>query len=202
MKKLSALLLALALALPGFAREGEVFSDAPAPADYRFTNRIGVSYLPTVPSVAFIFVAIVQGLALEDDEQIQYTMPPVFSLEGLYSFNSRISAGLYMDYFSSSYTITKKETGEFVSKGTYINTLSVMPEFRFNYLDREKVKLYGIVAAGAMLAGGNSSDFQANVCFQLNPVGVEFGGTHFFGFTEIGAGISWFGLRAGLGYRF
>ena len=212
MKKLTALLLALALALPCAARSGDGFvpeaeasapsaaAPAPAPATTTFTNRVGAAWFPTVPSLAFIFVAIVQGLALEDDEQIKYSFSPVMSLEGLYSFNSRISAGVDVGYFTSSYVITKKETNEFVKKGSYIDLLTVMPEFRYNYLDREKVKLYGSVEAGVMMV--LSGDFQVNFSAQLNPIGVEFGDTNFFGFTELGLGMNYFGARAGIGYRF
>lgn len=72
---------------------------------------------------------------------------------------------------------------------------SVMPTVRFNWFYREKVQLYSSVAVALV------TDFDgAYLWGDVTLVGCSFG-RKFFGFTELGLGMSGWG-RAGVGYRF
>ena len=89
-----------------------------------------------------------------------------------------------------------------------------MPLARFTYLSHRNVKLYSGLGIGtACYTGYNLEDFPSckfgdvadeaifTPMLQTIPFGVSFG-NRFFGFSEIGMGSVWCGIRAGIGYRF
>ena len=198
MKKLSFLLVLLLIAAPLCDAQKAPISE---PIDYKVGARAGVAILPVIPTVGLIFSAFFRALELEDDEHLDYDFRPWTSLEAQYFFNKRISLGIDVGFYTSDYAIRKDETEEIVSEGQYMTLISVLPEFRFNYLPREKFCLYGTAAVGVMLLGGDNIIESAAFNFQLNPIGIEFG-KRLYGFAELGAGLCFLGVRGGLGIRF
>lgn len=109
-------------------------------------------------------------------------------------------------YDSSSDGLTGKKTG---------TAISFMPQAKFIYLNRPKLRLYGYIGLGAIKYigydkmkysykdeyGVHFENESLQPAFQYTPIGVEFGG-RLFGFAEAGAGTLFSGIRAGVGYRF
>ena len=189
MKKLIAVVLLIALALPASAQ--------------KWTVKTSAGYYPTVPTVASVFGAVVIGIAVSADEDsneaLDIEIPPFISVEALYSFNERWSVGINTGYTGCAWKVVNKDTQEMKSYTT-LNLIPLTAVGRCNYLSRPAVKLYGSLELGAMFSvGGSQIDVVPSV--QLNPIGVEFG-SRFFGMVEAGVGMHYTGLMAGIGYRF
>lgn len=194
-KILAAALLLVLLSSPVFAQE--------EPQDYKWTVRTSAAYLPSVPTLVSLFGAIVVGIATgvseEKNETLDIHIPPYFSFDAMYSITPRWSVGLTTGYAGSIWNVVDKDT-KAVHSSTLHTFVPVNAVGRFNYLNKPKVKLYGSLEAGAILSfGGGSFDVTPN--FQVNPIGVEWG-KRFFGMAELGVGMTYFGGRLGVGYRF
>ncbi len=198
MKKLSFLLALLLIAAPLCNAQKAQKSE---PLDYKVGARAGVAPLPLVPTAALMFSVFFRAFELEEDEHLDYNYRPWTSLEAQYFFNKRISLGIDIGFYTSNYAIKKDGTEEIVREGKYMTLLSILPEFRLNYLPREKFCLYGTAAVGVMLLGGDNIIESSTFNFQLNPIGIEFG-KRLYGFAELGAGLNFLGARGGLGIRF
>lgn len=201
MKKLITIVLLAALAVPVAAQE--LFTEElaqPQPKEQKWTIRGSAGYYPTVPTVALPFIAIAIGLANNNNEteKTDITFPPFCQVEALYSFNPRWSAGLAVGYSGFEMIKKDKATGEIKGR-SYFTLLPVTAVGRCNYLNRPAVKLYGSLELGAFFTIGG--DFEVVPDVQLNPFGVEFG-KRFFGLVELGVGLNYFGVNAGVGYRF
>ena len=196
MKKLITIVLLAALALPVFAEE--LFPEKPV--EQKWTVRASAAYYPTVPTVALPFIAIGLGLANQNNEteKTDITFPPFCQIEALYSFNPRWSVGLGVGY-SGFEMVTKEIATGNVTKRDYFTLMPITAIGRCNYLNRPAVKLYGSLELGAFFTIGG--DFEVVPDVQLNPFGVEFG-KRFFGLVELGVGLNYFGVNAGVGYRF
>ena len=174
----------------------------PQAADTPFALRAGAAYFPSVPTLVSIFGAFFRAVTLKENERIKMNILPCFSLEGQYSLSKRISVGIDLAYAHSFYTVYDKTTGDTVKEDLHLSYLGIMPEFRYNYLIRKNFRLYGIAQAGLLLdlaAGADAKKVFGN--FEVVPIGMEFGG-RLFGFFELGAGLSYSGVRAGAGWRF
>ena len=80
--------------------------------------------------------------------------------------------------------------------------LHVLPQARFNWLNRNLVRMYSSIGIGAMTGMDLESDeFLIAPSAQINPVGIEIG-RKLFGFCEAGFGTMYSGAMAGIGYRF
>lgn len=196
MKKLITIVLLAALALPVFAQE----LSPEKPVEQKWTVRASAAYYPTVPTVALPFIAIGLGLANQNNEteKTDITFPPFCQIEALYSFNPRWSVGLGVGY-SGFEMVTKEIATGNVTKRDYFTLMPITAIGRCNYLNRPAVKLYGSLELGAFFTIGG--DFEVVPDVQLNPFGVEFG-KRFFGLVELGVGLNYFGVNAGVGYRF
>ena len=196
MKKLITIVLLAALALPVFAQE--LFPEKPV--EQKWTVRASAAYYPTVPTVALPFIAIGIGLANQNNEteKTDITFPPFCQIEALYSFNPRWSVGLGVGY-SGFEMVTKEIATGNVTKRDYFTLMPITAIGRCNYLNRPAVKLYGSLELGAFFTIGG--DFEVVPDVQLNPIGVEFG-KRFFGLVELGVGLNYVGVNAGVGYRF
>lgn len=196
MKKIIAATLLFALALPVFAQD--------EPQEPKWTVRASGAYIPSMPTLVSIFGAIAIGVAVsaneENNETLDIQLPPVFAIDALYSFNPTWSAGVSATYAGCIWNIVDKDTRE-IHSSTNNAFISLCAVGRCNYLNRPTVKLYGSIEAGGMLVAGSSSASIAP-CFQVNPIGVEFGRDTIFGLVEIGGGMNYLGGRVGLGCRF
>lgn len=193
MKKLITLILMFALAAPVFAQENQ---------EQKWTYRGSAGYFPSVPVIASLFGAIAVGIAVsaneDNNEALDIDIPPFYSVEALYSFNSRWSVGIGTGYTGCVWNIVDKDTRD-VRSSSVLSFVPINAIGRCNYLNRPKVKLYGSLEAGILLSVGDSFDIAPDV--QLNPIGVEYGG-RLFGMAELGVGMNYTGLRLGLGFRF
>jgi len=201
MKKLISIVLFAVLALPVFAQEET--------QEQKWTVKATAGYFPTVPVIASIFGVIFIGVATaanEDaNETVDIDIPPYCSVEAIYSFNERWSAGVSSGYTGCAWKTVDKTTKEVKldengkPRITYFSLIPVTLEGRCNYLNKPDVKLYGSLEAGVLLSLG--SEFSVVPDIQLNPIGVEFG-HRFFGLAELGIGMNYTGIRGGIGYRF
>lgn len=188
MKKFITILLLSTLTVSAFAGK---------PADEKWTYRIGAAYYPSVTTVLVPFLAIGVGVAADEDagETAKIDFPPYVSFEGIYSFNTRWSLGMSVGYCGLISHIYNSDMTEKSKSSITIVPVTVVG--RCNYLYRPKVKLYGSLEGGIMF----SPDTDIIPSVQLNPLGIEFGGK-VFGLVEVGVGLNYTGVRAGLGWRF
>lgn len=64
--------------------------------------------------------------------------------------------------------------------------ITIMPEVRFTFYDKEWVKLYAGLGFGALIAFDNSKGVEAAPAFNLNPLGMWMGKGHWGGALELG----------------
>ena len=193
MKKLLVIILLAAMTVPVFAQE---------PVEQKWTVRGSAGILPTVPTVASFFGAVIGGLAISlnesNNETLDIKLPPYFAIDVLHNFNARWSAGLSTGYTGCVWNVVDKDT-RMVHSSTFLTFIPINAVGRVNYLARPAYKLYGSLEAGVLLSVGESLDFIYSA--QINPIGFEFG-RDFFGLIELGVGLNYVGGRLGLGYRF
>lgn len=190
MKKFLCFIALIVLTVPAFSQEQ---------AEQKWTYRASAAYYPSVPLVLLPFVAIGVGLSADTDagETSKVDFPPYASIEGLYSFNQKWSAGMSLGYCGFVAKVFNADKTE--KSSSAVTLIPVTAVGRCNYLSRPAVRLYGSLEAGVML--NISGEFQVIPAVQLNPIGVEFGRS-FFGLVEAGVGFNYTGLRVGAGYRF
>lgn len=101
-----------------------------------------------------------------------------------------------------SMTFKNKNSEERTKNATLV--FSPMFTMKGNWLRRNHFGLYSRIAAGAMFMdtpGASENKLQVVPTAQVSPVGVEFGGSGFRGFVEMGLGAQGV-LVGGLKYRF
>lgn len=76
--------------------------------------------------------------------------------------------------------------------------LYLLPKYRFGYLTRKTVRLYGDFGIGAGLYFGFGSKLRP--AFQINPIGLEVG-NKIYGMMQIGFGSLYTGGSIGIGYK-
>ena len=77
---------------------------------------------------------------------------------------------------------------------------TVMPQVRFNWINRDVVKLYSSLGLG-LTVGSFDDASESWGSFQLGLLGVQVG-RRFFVFGEAGCGMLYMGGKVGVGYRF
>jgi hypothetical protein len=133
------------------------------------------------------------------------TSPGAFHLGYKYSLSDRIALGPVFTYDlnTSDAIVDNVKTGKFTS-----NYYTFSLEGDYKYVNRDKLKLYALVGAGATILNqtykdnqsGKHGEKQTFFNFQVTPIGVKYGDS--FGvFTELGFGYKGI-LCAGLFYRF
>ena len=103
-------------------------------------------------------------------------------------------------------TILWKEMYDGITRkpGGYSKTgaaLHLLPQFRFFYLKRPLIRLYGNIGLGMTTYFGEDFRNRIDVAGQFSPFGIELG-RKFFGFAEFGIGTTYSGIRGGIGYKF
>lgn len=140
----------------------------------------------------------------------EFIVPLDLSFGARYNVLKWLSVGGQLEFQhlqSKSYVNRDKENGgskEYAGLHS-MTAIAVMPEIRFTYYRWEKVSLYGDLELGASIINWECEKEQApqaRFAFNASPIGVQFGGGNLFGLAEIGIGMEWAGLKAGLGYRF
>lgn len=79
-------------------------------------------------------------------------------------------------------------------------SVTVMPFVRFNWIDRDYLKLYSSAGFG-LTVGSFDEVTESYGTFQLGLLGIQVG-RRFFVFAEAGAGSLYMGGKCGVGYRF
>ena len=77
---------------------------------------------------------------------------------------------------------------------------TVMPQWRFNWINREGMKLYSSAGLGLTI-GSFDDEAESWGSFQLGLLGVQVG-RRFFVYGEAGCGMLYMGGKIGVGYRF
>lgn len=90
------------------------------------------------------------------------------------------------DSYNKASDGTKTYNGKF-----NLGFMSLMPNVKFSWFNREKVSLYSKLAFGAGLVfdNGDSAENNFSPAFQVTPIGVDFGKGSFRGFAELGVGM-------------
>lgn len=144
------------------------------------------------------------------------------------SYNPIDTDHVYGDYhgdckmvglFSAEYSINYTKHFTFALSG-YLNTvwtpmydykdkyssmnlglsLHLIPTARYVYYSGPAFSIYSSIGVG-LIVGAEKKELFAFPTFQLTPLGVTFG-RKVFGFAEWSGGVSFFGGRAGIGYKF
>jgi len=89
-------------------------------------------------------------------------------------------------------------SGEKVQSKTGV-AIYVVPKFKYFYLTRKNIRLYGDLGLGAGVFFGFASRLRP--AFQINPFGLEVGSEKLYGTFEIGAGSLFTGGSVGIGYK-
>ena len=127
-------------------------------------------------------------------EEIEYISLPTFSVEYLRYLNSKNALGFSFSYGLPVINVSKNPalvTSYFALQGKY----------RFVYLNKENIKLYGEFGLGADLFLSDSDVFPF-FAGQLSPIGISLDSDKFFGNAEIGIGTEGSFLLLGCGFRF
>jgi len=133
------------------------------------------------------------------DTRLYHTGSFIASLDLILSKRCVVSLELGSTFLKQNVFISNDE---FFHKKCAV--VSFVPQFKFYYLTRPIVRLYGTIGIGVTKYFGSyisSSLKKLNMAAQFTPFGIEIGRT-FFGFAELGIGNLYTGARAGIGYRF
>ena len=126
------------------------------------------------------------------------TMVGLFSAEYNTNITQRFTFAL-SGYLNTVWTPMYNYKGQTSSLKTGLS-LHVIPTARFNYISRPAFSMYSSIGLG-LIVGTEKKELFAFPTFQLTPLGVTFG-RKVFGFAEWSGGVSFFGGRAGIGYKF
>lgn len=124
-------------------------------------------------------------------------LTPVISLEYSYAVNNWFAIGVKGSYVSMYRTRTHAHTGERHGR-VAISALNAMVNARFQWLNRDIVKMYSSLGLGAMTAFGLAQE--TFFFYDATWVGLSVG-EKVYGYFEFGGGASGV-ARAGLGVRF
>ena len=173
-------------------------------------NEIGVSYGLGVSligdgignGIGFALFESWSGRKLTNDKQ--------FGSLGVEYFrhldNPRMAVGAIATY--AQYGEDVEDNNQKVGERTR-HYFSLMPAFKYYYVNGKNFGMYSKLAAGAMMSvfksedtkGGSDSDSKLYFMYQVSALGIEFGSQNFRGFLEAGAGEQGIVL-AGLKYKF
>jgi len=121
--------------------------------------------------------------------------------------NPRLAVGGILTFAQYGEDVVKKNGGAVVGTRTR-NYYSVMPAFKYYWVNKKKFGLYSKAAAGMMFLNYKDKDKELNktltdndvlFMFQVSLIGAEIGSQNLRGFAELGGGeqgIVMFGVRA------
>lgn len=219
------LLLALLLPVSLVAQEVEAMQSEPAEIQTTTVRYIGESYKDYTPTLYRHDLRVglgATGLSLlfyldttfdanfpSDNETMsdilahyrfnygELRLTPVISLEYSYAVNNWFAIGVKGSYVSMYRTRTHAHTGERHGR-VAISAVNAMVNARFQWLNRDIVKMYSSLGLGAMTAFGLAQE--TFFFYDATWVGLSVG-EKVYGYFEFGGGASGI-ARAGLGVRF
>lgn len=187
----------------------------------RPANELAVSYgVVTIPEFAIGFGVIFGsafsfGLAVPD--KLSYT--GAFSLEYYRYLTPHVAVGGMVDWdhcmcqFKAKNGKDEEGNPEYKpSNKKYMEFVSILPAAKFPWFNRNHFGMYSKLAAGCALIFNSERTpegakvtpedvFDATFSFQVNPIGMEFGGTNVRGFMELGWGMQGL-IMGGIKYAF
>ena len=183
MKRVVAILMALCLVLPLYAKDEDSRNE--------FTITYGQA---TLPQFAYVMGGVL-GVAFTAGH---FTFENTLFLGGVgleyvHYVNNWFGFGgmALVDYMTSdAYTVasdgTKTPNGKF-----NLGYASLMPVLKFAWLRRPHVGLYSKLGVGAGIALDNGDSAESNISWsgQVTPIGFDFGNESFRGFVEAGVGM-------------
>lgn len=181
---LTIILLGLGLSFMAAAQEEAAQEEAAQEeAEMRHQVRLGWG------DMMFETVAFHPGLAANGNRTGHYGYTGHIFAGYNYSFKSWVAFGAEVDFEgifwreapSDQY---RRPTGESVSVRNY--DLTIMPEVKFTFYEKEWVKLYAGVGFGALIAFDNKKGVEGAPAFNLNLFGVWMGKGHWGGALELG----------------
>ncbi|MBQ9711055.1 MAG: hypothetical protein IJV54_02040 [Bacteroidales bacterium] len=126
-----------------------------------------------------------------------------FHLAAGYRFKGWFTLSGYLMYNQMWQNVYEGTTGAAVDT-KWSHVVAVSPEVKFTFLNKRYVQMYGSLAAGLSFYKDDEAgfmDYEIYPHVQVVPFGISVG-RRFFGFTELGCGTEFMGMRAGLGIRF
>lgn len=219
------LLLALLLPVSLVAQEVEAIQSEPAEIQTTTVRYIGESYKDYTPtlyrhdlrvglgatglSMLFYLDTTFDANFPSDNETMsdilahyrfnygELRLTPVISLEYSYAVNDWFAIGVKSSYVSMYRTRTHAHTGERYGRVS-LTAINAMVNARFQWLNRDIVKMYSSLGLGAMTSFGLVKD--TFFFYDATWVGLSVG-EKVYGYFEFGGGASGV-ARAGLGVRF
>ncbi len=129
---------------------------------------------------------------------------PLFSINYFYNRNQRWSFGASLSYESAGHAFYSRKDDSLINMDKR-NIITAMAHVRLSWLNRRYVRMYSSIGMGRSfsLEGEFREHDGEGMAFamQVVPIGISIG-KKLYGFAETGIGTSYFGLSAGIGYRF
>ena len=183
MKRVVAILMALCLVLPLYAKDEDSRNE--------FTITYGQA---TLPQFAYVMGGVL-GVAFTAGH---FTFENTLFLGGVgleyvHYVNNWFGFGgmALVDYMTSdAYTVASD--GAKTPNGKFnLGYASLMPVLKFAWLRRPHVGLYSKLGVGAGIALDNGDSAESNISWsgQVTPIGFDFGNESFRGFVEAGVGM-------------
>lgn len=191
-------------------------SEKKEPSDFRYELRIGWGGIPLMDS-EMVFNGFFSFVDYDMNFYQPSTMESIYRgyrgpgyMTGIISAEMDINFkrwfaltigigfnGMYQTVYDS---VTGQKSG--CNRGVAV---SVLPEARFNWLNRNLVRMYSAAGLGIVIGGKRNMDYGNSEyflypAFQLTPVGISVG-RKVYGFVELGLGTQFMGGMAGVGIR-
>jgi len=209
-KKSFTILIGLVVSIVSSYAQGQIME-----LDLQEEQNKAVTFVPRL-SIGTVSDSYLHRFNTDNYQSYQYDYPLAFyygNIDTRLYYTGSFMASL--DLILSKRCVVSLELGSaflrqnvFISNNEYFHkrcaVVSFVPQFKFFYMTRPIVRLYGTVGIGVTKYFGSyitSSLKKMEMAAQFTPFGIEIGRT-FFGFAEIGAGNLFTGARAGIGYRF
>lgn len=164
--------------------------------------RFKAGMLPAVEFFAGVFTSAFSSIGDESDSDGGVKTLPSFTAEYLRSLSPRNAVGASVSFGMPAFSRVTRNGRDELNRLVYT---AVQFKYRFVYMDKTAVKLYGGAGLGGELfisSANGSRSVTPFVAFQLVPIGISFGGERFFGTAEVAAGSEGSLLVLGAGLRF
>lgn len=145
-------------------------------------------------------------------ENITRGLPLVVRVHYWNQVSNRIYVGAGLSYLGTTrekiYQNTSNPSDRFMVKNSY-KFILIQGQFRFDYLQRERFRLYGKAGVGLMSIFYNREESRTHrksqstafgPTFDINPIGLEFG-KNIGGYLEVGVGVQGF-IQGGMFFKF
>jgi len=198
MKKALLILATLSMGMALFAQTGATGDFQYQKAARPYLNEVNLSYgVVSMQDVAMAFSGVFTTIvtAPAGMKYGEYQSSGVIAAEYMrYLKSGRFAFGAVVGYENMTVSFVNEDRTQSSKSNT--DFLMVMPSAKVVWFNRKHVGMYSRVAVGAMVG---MKEKIASFMFQVDAVGVDFGGEHLRGFAYFGLGAQ--GI-AGLGLKY